>query len=251
MRSRWPETRLTYLKVSIGQHATEELLHRTVSGTAWQTRSSAEDPFISATLGHLAAALAADPADRLASLTAETLATALHLHAVARFSDLNIVPDLSRAQEGLGRVLDLIHAALLMLDHQTGIMAGVADIDPNAFRSNVLALAKVGKTYGLPVILSASFADGPNGPLLSDLTGMFPNVTPILRPGEINAFDNPDVVRAVEATGRKQLVIAAVTTEVCLQFPPCRRWPPATTCGRSWTARALGTPWCSKRPCTA
>ena len=110
-------------------------------------------------------------------------------------------------------------AALLMLDHQTGIMAGVADIEPSAFRSNVLALAKVGKTYGLPVILSASFADGPNGPLLSDLTGMFPDVKPIYRPGEINAWDNPDVVRAVEATGRRQLVIAAVTTDVCLQFP--------------------------------
>jgi len=110
-------------------------------------------------------------------------------------------------------------AALLMLDHQTGIMAGVADIEPNAFRSNVLALAKVGQTYGLPVILSASFADGPNGPLLADLTGMFPDVKPIYRPGEINAWDNPDVVRAVEATGRKQLIMAAVTTDVCLQFP--------------------------------
>lgn len=110
-------------------------------------------------------------------------------------------------------------AALLMLDHQTGIMAGVADIEPNAFRSNVLALAKVGQAYGLPVILSASFADGPNGPLLADLTGMFPDVKPIYRPGEINAWDNSDVVRAVEATGRKQLVMAAVTTDVCLQFP--------------------------------
>jgi len=120
------------------------------------------------------------------------------------------IPDVRLAPEG---------AALLMLDHQTGIMAGVADIEPNAFRSNVLALAKVGKAYGLPVILSASFADGPNGPLLAELTCMFPDVAPIYRPGEINAWDNPDVVRAVEATGRKQLIIAAVTTDVCLQFP--------------------------------
>ena len=110
-------------------------------------------------------------------------------------------------------------AALMMLDHQTGIMAGVADIEPNLFRSNVLALAEVGKLYGLPVILSASFADGPNGPLLAELTGMFPDVNPVHRPGEINAWDNPDVVRAVEATGRRQLVMAAVTTDVCLQFP--------------------------------
>ena len=111
------------------------------------------------------------------------------------------------------------NAALLMLDHQTGIMAGVADIEPNAFRSNVLALAEVGKLYGLPVMLSASFADGPNGPLLAELTRMFPEVKPIYRPGEINAWDNPDVVRAVEATGRRQLIMAAVTTDVCLKFP--------------------------------
>ena len=78
-------------------------------------------------------------------------------------------------------------AALLMLDHQTGIMAGVADMEPNLFRSNVLALAQVGRLYGLPVILSASFADGPNGPLLKEPTGMFPGVKPTLRPGEINA----------------------------------------------------------------
>jgi len=123
---------------------------------------------------------------------------------VADISEVRLVPE---------------SAALLMLDHQTGIMAGVADIEPNAFRSNVLALAKVGQVYGLPVILSASFADGPNGPLLADLTAMFSDVKPIYRPGEINAWDNPDVVVAVKATGRKQLIIAAVTTDVCLQFP--------------------------------
>ena len=110
-------------------------------------------------------------------------------------------------------------SALLLLDHQTGIMAGVADIEPTLFRNNVLALAKVGNLYGLPVILSASFADGPNGPLLADLTTMYPDVKPIYRPGEINAWDNPDVRHAVEATGRRQLIIAAVTTDVCLQFP--------------------------------
>ncbi len=110
-------------------------------------------------------------------------------------------------------------AALLMLDHQTGITAGVADIEPAAFRSNILALAKVEQNYDLPTVLSASFVDGPNGPLLSDLTSMFPGVKPIFRPGEINAWDNPDVIEAVKATGRKQLIMAAVTTDVCLQFP--------------------------------
>lgn len=110
MRSRWPIMRLTYFKLSIVPGATEALLHHAESGIGWQTRSSAEDPFISATLVRLAAALAADPGDRLASLTAETLATALHLHLVARFSDLRLSSEVP--QEGLARVLDLIHESL-------------------------------------------------------------------------------------------------------------------------------------------
>lgn len=110
MKSRWPETRLTYIKLAIQPRATEELLHLKVADTAWQTRPSADDAFISVTIGHHAAALAADPTDRLAALTAETLATSLHLHLASRFSSLKII--YGGAREGLGRVLDLIHASL-------------------------------------------------------------------------------------------------------------------------------------------
>ena len=112
MRSRWPATRLTYLKLAIEPGATDDLLDRNTSDTAWQVRLGAEDPFISAGIGRLAAALEAGSDDQLAVLTAETLATALHLHVVTRFSGLGAATYLPRQQEGLGRVLDLIHAAL-------------------------------------------------------------------------------------------------------------------------------------------
>ena len=68
-------------------------------------------------------------------------------------------------------------------------------------------------------MLTASYAEGPNGPLMPELLEMFPDVASVYRPGPINAWDDPNFVRAVEATGRRKLVMAGVTTDVCLMFP--------------------------------
>jgi nicotinamidase-related amidase len=111
------------------------------------------------------------------------------------------------------------NAVVLLLDHQTGIMLGVGDITPAEFRNDVLAFAKVARAFGLPTVLSTSFEDGPNGPLLPEIRELFPDVPVIARPGEINAWDHPDVVAAVERTGRRKLIVAGVTTDVCLTFP--------------------------------
>ena len=111
------------------------------------------------------------------------------------------------------------NAAMLLIDHQTGTMLGVQDIRLDQFRSNVLALAKTAKVHGLPTVLTASDAEGPNGPLMAELIAMFPDVNPVYRPGPINAWDDPAFVAAVEATGRRKLVMAGVTTDVCMMFP--------------------------------
>ena len=111
------------------------------------------------------------------------------------------------------------NCAMLLIDHQTGTMLGVQDIKLSDFRSNVLGLAKTAKVHGLPTVLTASYAEGPNGPLMPELLEMFPDVAPVYRPGPINAWDDPNFVRAVEATGRRKLVMAGVTTDVCLMFP--------------------------------
>lgn len=111
------------------------------------------------------------------------------------------------------------NAAMLLIDHQTGTMLGVQDIRLDQFRSNVLGLAKTAKVHGLPTVLTASYAEGPNGPLMPELLDMFPDVQPVYRPGPINAWDDPAFVAAVEATGRKKLIMAGVTTDVCLMFP--------------------------------
>lgn len=83
----------------------------------------------------------------------------------------------------------------------------------------MLALADAAKYFGLPTILTTSFEDGPNGPLIPELKALFPDAPYIARPGQINAWDNADFVEAVKATGRKQLLIAGVVTEVCVAFP--------------------------------
>ncbi|NYT73304.1 hydrolase [Halomonas sp. QX-2] len=115
--------------------------------------------------------------------------------------------------------LDKDNAAVLLVDHQTGLLSLVRDIEPDRFKNNVLALADLAKYFGLPTILTTSFEDGPNGPLVPELKEMFPDAPYIARPGQINAWDNEDFVNAVKATGKKQLIIAGVVTEVCVAFP--------------------------------
>ncbi|MBP7063974.1 isochorismate family cysteine hydrolase YcaC [Ferrovibrio sp.] len=115
--------------------------------------------------------------------------------------------------------LDKNNATVLLVDHQAGLLSLVRDIDPDKFRNNVLALADLAKFFNLPTILTTSFENGPNGPLMPELKEMFPDAPYIARPGNINAWDNEDFVKAVKATGKKQLLIAGVVTEVCVAFP--------------------------------
>ncbi len=115
--------------------------------------------------------------------------------------------------------LDKDQAAVLLVDHQAGLLSLVRDINPNRFKNNVLALGNLAKYFNLPTILTTSFETGPNGPLVPELKAQFPDAPYIARPGQINAWDNEDFVKAVKATGRKQLIIAGVVTEVCVAFP--------------------------------
>ncbi|MBL8415181.1 MAG: hydrolase [Propionivibrio sp.] len=115
--------------------------------------------------------------------------------------------------------LDKNNAVVLLVDHQAGLLSLVRDIDPDKFKNNVLALADLAKYFNLPTILTTSFENGPNGPLMPELKALFPDAPYIARPGQINAWDNDDFVKAIKATGKKQLIIAGVVTEVCVAFP--------------------------------
>ena len=109
--------------------------------------------------------------------------------------------------------------AVLFVDHQSGLMSLVHDFSPGEFKNNILALADIAKFFKLPTILTTSFADGPNGPLIPELQEIFPDAPLIARPGQINAWDNEEFVQAVKDTGRRQLLIAGVVTDVCVAFP--------------------------------
>ena len=108
------------------------------------------------------------------------------------------------------------NAAILFIDHQTGLSNGIQDQSYPEYLTAVTALAELAKVYELPAVITTSAEDGPNGPVLPVVAENLPDAPVIKRPGEINAWDNADFVAAVEATGRKKLIIAGVSTDVCV-----------------------------------
>ena len=122
--------------------------------------------------------------------------------------------------EEAGRALmDASDAVLLLLDHQTGLFQTVKDVPLRDLRANTVALAKIAEQAKMPIIYTASEPGGPNGPIMEELKTAAPNSKYIARKGEVSAWDNADFVKAVEATGRKTLIMAGVWTSVCVAFP--------------------------------
>nr|WP_087573556.1 isochorismatase family protein [Sphingomonas sp. CDS-1] len=110
------------------------------------------------------------------------------------------------------------NAAVLFVDHQTGLANGVQTQSPVDFLNNVKALVRIAQIYKLPSVITTSAQDGPNGPIMPAVEQGLPDAALVHRPGEINAFDNPEFAAAVKATGRKKLLIAGISTEVCVAF---------------------------------
>src|SRR3954471_1432898 len=116
-------------------------------------------------------------------------------------------------------MIDPNDAVMLLIDHQSGLFQLVADMDMLALRNNVSALAKVAHLGKIPTFTTASVPDGPNGPLIPEIHRYNPEAVYIPRTGQINAWDNPKWVEAIEKTGRKTLLIAGTLTSVCMAFP--------------------------------
>ncbi len=109
--------------------------------------------------------------------------------------------------------------AMLLIDHQSGLFQTVGDMPMPELRLRAAALAKMASLARIPVITTASVPQGPNGPLIPEIHENAPHAQYVARKGEINAWDNPDFVAAVNATGKKQLIIAGTITSVCMAFP--------------------------------
>lgn len=110
-------------------------------------------------------------------------------------------------------------AVMLLIDHQSGLFQTVGDMPMTELRSRASVLAKIATLANMPVITTASVPQGPNGPLIPEIHQNAPHAKYVARKGEINAWDNPEFVEAVKATGKKQLIIAGTITSVCMAFP--------------------------------
>ncbi|MDG9844535.1 MULTISPECIES: hydrolase [unclassified Stenotrophomonas] len=120
---------------------------------------------------------------------------------------------------GARPVIDPDNAAMLLIDHQSGLFQTIGDMPFTSVRAHATALAKMATLAKMPVITTASVPQGPNGPQIPEIHDAAPHAQYVARKGEINAWDNPEFVAAVKATGRKQLIIAGTITSVCMAFP--------------------------------
>lgn len=116
------------------------------------------------------------------------------------------------------QLLDKDNSALIFIDHQPQMSFGVANIDRQQLKNNVVGLAKAGKIFNVPTLFTSVETESFSGYIWPELLAVHPEITPIERTS-MNSWEDAAFVKAVEATGRKKLVISALWTEVCLTFP--------------------------------
>jgi nicotinamidase-related amidase len=110
------------------------------------------------------------------------------------------------------------NAALVLVDHQVGLMTGVRDYSTGELKHNVVARAKAAKALQLPIIVTTTARDSMWGPTFPELVEALPGI-PIIDRSSVNAFDDPEVARAITETGRTKLIFAGISLEVCAAFP--------------------------------
>ncbi|MCU0706977.1 MAG: hydrolase [Pirellula sp.] len=118
-----------------------------------------------------------------------------------------------------GGLLTADNCALVFIDHQPQMTFGVASgIDRQQLVNNVLLLAKGAKEFGVPTILTTVETESFSGPMWPELLDVFPEQTPIERTG-MNSWDTPAFREAIKATGKKNIIMSGLWTEVCIAWP--------------------------------
>jgi nicotinamidase-related amidase len=110
------------------------------------------------------------------------------------------------------------NAALVLVDHQVGLMTGVRDYSTGELKHNVVALAKAAKSLKLPIVATTTARDSMWGPTFPELVEALSGIDIIDR-SSVNAFDDACVASAIAATGRKKLIFAGISLEVCAALP--------------------------------
>lgn len=120
-------------------------------------------------------------------------------------------------RNGLKSLLRPEDSVLVLIDHQPFQLTNLNSHDPQMVVNNSAALAKIAKAFGVPTILTSVLA-ARGGLIFPQITDVFPGQDVIDRT-LINTWEDPKVVDAAKATGRKQLIIAGLWTEVCVAMP--------------------------------
>jgi nicotinamidase-related amidase len=120
-------------------------------------------------------------------------------------------------KNGLKALLTPEESVLVLIDHQPFQFANLHSHEPTMIVNNVIALAKTAKIFGVPTILTTVLADR-GGKLIKGLQDVFPDQQPIDRTF-INTWEDARVVDAVQKTGRKKIIMAALWSEICLAMP--------------------------------
>lgn len=110
------------------------------------------------------------------------------------------------------------NSAVIFIDHQPQMAFGVANIDRQQLKNNTVGLAKAAKIFNVPTIYTSVETESFSGYIWPELLAVHPESKPIERTS-MNSREDRKFVEAVKATGRKKLVMAALWTEVCLNFP--------------------------------
>ena len=111
------------------------------------------------------------------------------------------------------------NATLIIIDFQPVQVSSIASMDRRLLVDNIVRVAKIGRAYGLPIVLSTvNVNTGINKPIIHQLQAVLDGIEPLDRT-TINAWEDEEFVKAVKATGRKKLIMTALWTEACLTFP--------------------------------
>lgn len=109
-------------------------------------------------------------------------------------------------------------SAVVFIDHQPQMTFGVANIDRAMLINNVSLLARCAKEFRVPVILSSVETESFSGYIWPQLLDVFPG-QPVVERSSMNAWDDAGFRQAVEATGRKNILLTGLWTEVCVAWP--------------------------------
>ncbi|MCC5519361.1 isochorismatase family protein [Vibrio splendidus] len=113
------------------------------------------------------------------------------------------------------------NSVMLLIDHQVGTMGWVGSANLEEIKNNTVALARAAHVTKMPLILTSSMEDQAQGPLFDELINAVPEAyeNRILRGGVVDSMKDENFAAAVKTTGRKNIIIAGITTDVCVVYP--------------------------------